>query len=184
MNQQQSGAKDQFPVIFYLDSKVGPRSKRTLPQGNFLFSATFGALLLCGCATRTPVHDFPDVTELSPQPKLPNPLIALDGQAIATRAQWFNERRPELKALFQHYMYGAIPPKPASMQINKLGDYPDFLDNQATLKLRTLQTGPGNGPRIDLMVVIPNKRHGPAPVFLAMDFCGNHALTTDPRVPL
>jgi dienelactone hydrolase len=34
------------------------------------------------------------------------------------------------------------------------------------------------------MLVVPNERSGPAPVFLTMDFCGNHALTADPRVPL
>ena len=34
------------------------------------------------------------------------------------------------------------------------------------------------------MLVVPNARRGPVPVFLTMDFCGNHALTDDPRVPL
>jgi dienelactone hydrolase len=34
------------------------------------------------------------------------------------------------------------------------------------------------------MLVVPNDRRAPAPVFLAIDFCGNHALTDDPRVPL
>ena len=144
----------------------------------------FVSFLLCGCAVQRPLHSFPELSELRPQPDLPNPLVALDGHVITTSAQWFNERRPELKALFGHYMYGPIPPKPASMQIAKRGDYQDFLDNQATLKLRTLQIGPGNGPRIDLILVIPNLRDGPAPVFLAMNFCGNHALTTDLRVPL
>src|ERR1035441_9050493 len=50
--------------------------------------------------------------------------------------------------------------------------------------LVNLETGPAKAPRIDLMLVMPNGRPGPAPVFLAMDFCGNHALTADPRVPL
>jgi dienelactone hydrolase len=44
--------------------------------------------------------------------------------------------------------------------------------------------GPAKAPQIDVMLVVPNERPGPAPVFLAMDFCGNHALTADPRVPL
>ena len=41
-----------------------------------------------------------------------------------------------------------------------------------------------NAPVIDLMLVAPNRRPGRAPVFLAMNFCGNHTLTSDPRVPL
>jgi len=115
---------------------------------------------------------------------MPDPLVMLDGRRVTTRAQWFDQRRPELKALFEHYMYGPIPPKPAQVAIKSLGEHHDFLDGKATLKLITLATDSGNAPRIDLMLVVPNERRGPAPVFLAMDFCGNHALTFDSRVPL
>jgi hypothetical protein len=103
---------------------------------------------------------------------------------VKTRAQWEKERKPELKEMFQHYMYGQIPSKPEKAETSVIGEYRDFLGGKATLKLITLQVGPGNGPRIDLMLVVPNERRGPAPVFLAMDFCGNHAITADPRVPL
>jgi len=141
-------------------------------------------LSLPACSTRPRHRSFPSQSELSPQPGLPDPLLAMDGGHVATSAQWFEQRRPELKALFAHYMYGPIPPKPASMQIKSVGQYQDFLGGQATLKLKTLETGPGNAPRIDLMLIIPNNRHGPAPLFLALNFCGNQALTSDPRVPL
>jgi hypothetical protein len=107
-----------------------------------------------------------------------------DGRRVSSPDQWFKERRPELKALFQHYMYGAIPPKPAHVQVTNLGEYHDFLGGKATFKLVRLEMGSAKAPQIDLMLVMPNERPGPAPVFLAMDFCGNHALTSDPRVPL
>jgi hypothetical protein len=81
-------------------------------------------------------------------------------------------------------MYGRIPPKPAKIQAQVVGEYKDFLGGNATLQLVTLQTAAEtNAPRIGLMLIIPNKQR-PAPVFLAMNFCGNHALTMDPRVPL
>src|SRR5437868_8598724 len=80
-------------------------------------------------------------------------------------------------------MYGALPPKPARVEIHSV-EHRDFLDGKATLKIVTLITGPAGAPRIDLMVVVPNEHSGPVPVFLAMNFCGNHALTVDPRVPL
>jgi hypothetical protein len=124
------------------------------------------------------------MSELAPQPALPNPLLALDGRLICTRTEWVKERRPELKALFEHYMYGTIPPKPGSMQVKMVAEYNDFLDGKATLKLRTIETGPGQGPRIDLMLILPKQRRGPAPVFLAMNFCGNHTLASDTRIPL
>ena len=105
----------------------------------------------------------------------------LDGRRVTSPGQWERERRPELKALFQHYMYGTIP-RPVRMEAKTLAVHRDFLGGKATLKLITLAAGHG-GPAIDLMLVVPNNRPGPAPVFLAMNFCGNHALTADTRVP-
>jgi hypothetical protein len=126
----------------------------------------------------------PDYAAHSARAEMPDPLMMLDGRRVTTRGQWENKRRPELKEAFQHYMYGQIPSRPAKLEINLVGEYHDFLGGKATLKLITLQAGPRNGPRIDLMLVVPNERRGPAPVFLAMAFCGNHAITDDPRVPL
>ena len=127
---------------------------------------------------------FPEPSTLPSQATLPDPLVMFDGRHVTSRDQWCKERRPELKALFQYYMYGTIPPKPAHIEVKLVGEYHDFLAGKATLKLVTLETGPTNAPRIDLMLVVPNERTGPAPVFLAMNFCGNHTLTDDPRVPL
>jgi hypothetical protein len=129
------------------------------------------------------VRLFSEPASLPAQPVLPDPLVRFDGKAVRSKAQWHNERRPELKALFAHYMYGSIPAKPASMRTTVIGEYPDFLGQEATLRLVGLQPEPG-GPKIDLMLVVPKARTRPAPVFLAMNFCGNHALTPDPRIPL
>ena len=142
-----------------------------------------GALLvgLTGCAVPSAQH-FPDMTSLPAQSTMPDPLILLDGRRVGSAAQWRSERRPELEALFQHYMYGNIP-KRVPVKAVMRSVHRDFLDGKATLKLIALETGSG-GPVIDLLLVTPNGRRGPAPVFLAMNFCGNHALTADPRVPL
>ncbi len=107
-----------------------------------------------------------------------------DGSRVSSAGQWYKQRRPELAAQFEHYMYGQFPPAPPHVPAKLIGSYPDFLGGQATLKLLTLETGPGEAPRIDLLLVVPNHRTGPAPVFLTLNFCGNHALTDDPRVPL
>jgi hypothetical protein len=145
--------------------------------------ALCAALPVIGAAPSTS-ESFPDPSVLKPQTTLPDPLAMFDGRRVTSRDQWLKERRPELQALFQHYMYGAIPPKPAHTEVKLVAEYRDFLAGKATLKLLTLAMAPSNAPRIDLMLVVPNARRGPAPVFLAMDFCGNHALTDDPRVPL
>jgi hypothetical protein len=139
---------------------------------------------LCAYSSAAASNSFPDAATLPPRSTLPDPLMMLDGRRVSSPSMWVNERRPELKVLFQHYMYGAIPPKPAHAHSVVLGVHQDFLSGKATLKLVRLEMGPTNAPQIDLMLVLPNEQPGPAPVFLAMDFCGNHALTDDPRVPL
>jgi hypothetical protein len=140
-------------------------------------------LLLAGCATPTR-RGFPEGATLPAQSGLPAPLVRFDGRPVSSRSEWVHQRRPELKSLFQHYMYGSIPPVAASFHARTRARYADFLGGAATLKIVELETGPPGAPRTDLMLVVPNQRRAPAPVFLAMNFCGNHALTTDPRVPL
>ena len=140
--------------------------------------------LLAGCATPPVEFSFAEVSDLTPRPEMPDPLILQNGDKVSSRLDWVKTRRPELKALFEHYMYGKIPPKPANLSAQVLGKYNDFLEGKATLTLLRLETGETKAPKIDLMLVVPNQRSMPAPVFLALNFCGNQGLTDDPRVPL
>src|SRR5262245_5266512 len=70
-------------------------------------------LLLSACASEPPPppkRDFPPPAALPVRAELPDPLTTFDGKKIASKAEWEAERKPELKALFQHYMYGTLPP--------------------------------------------------------------------------
>lgn len=151
----------------------------------FLAAALLGvALTFTAQAATAASTPLPAAAELPSSPGLPDPLVMLNGKRIETARQWNRDRRPELKRLFQHYMYGELPPKPARVRATVVGSYPDFLGGKATLELVSITTGDTGAPSIDLMVVIPNRRAGKVPVFLAMNFCGNHAITDDVRVPL
>ena len=124
------------------------------------------------------------VAELPSRPELPDPLVMRDGKRISTKKQWNDKRRPELKALFQYYMYGTLPAVPAS--VNARVEHVDrkALGGKATLKEIALTIGPPEAPKIHLLLVVPNERKRPAPVFVGMNFCGNHALVKDPGVRL
>ncbi|MGA2175987.1 MAG: acetylxylan esterase [Verrucomicrobiota bacterium] len=126
---------------------------------------------------------FPPAAQLPPQPDPPDPLVLFNDQRVATRQQWFERRRPELKSLFQHYMYGWFPP-PAEVRGTVTYRDTNFFAGKATLKLVSLKFGPPEAPEIHLMMVAPNRRRGPAPVFLGMNFSGNHTLVADTNVPL
>lgn len=128
--------------------------------------------------------EFPEPEQLPSHPELPDPLVAFDGTKVTTREQWMTQRRPELKRLFQHYMYGFAPPAPSLVKATV--DYTDAkaLSGKATMQVVTLSFGPEGTPPISLLVFVPNERKGPAPAFVGINFCGNHALIDDPHVPL
>lgn len=128
--------------------------------------------------------DFPPIDRLPSHPSLPDPLAMLDGTRVTTPAEWREKRRPELQKLFQHYMYGYFPPKPANVAFKVERIDKQALGGKATLKEITISFGPPATPKIQLMLFVPNKRSGPAPVFVGMNFCGNHTLVTDPKVRL
>jgi hypothetical protein len=144
------------------------------------------AVLLCGCSTMNEKskNSFPDISALPAQPALPNPLLTRNGQPVTTAGQWSEQRRPELKALFAHYMYGEIPPKPARLDFKTEVLDTAFLGGLATLKNVAISIPGSDVPKIDLLVVTPNRAQRPAATFLAMNFCGNHAVHPHPKIPL
>src|SRR5436305_1029357 len=129
-------------------------------------------------ALSTLIHaDFPDIDKLPARKELPDPLVMLDGTKVTTKEQWSKERRPELQKLFQHYMYGVMPPR-VKVEAKVEHVDPKALGGKATLKDITLTLGGKH--KVHLLLVVPNKRSGPAPVFVGLNFAGNHAVLSDP----
>jgi hypothetical protein len=128
-------------------------------------------------------ESFPPVSELTLRTEVPDPLVMLDGGQVRTKTEWLKKRRPELEALFQHYMYGWFPPP---VKVEGKVTYLDtaFFGGKATLKLATIRLGRAPAPQIHLLTVVPNRRTKPAPVFLGMNFGGNHTLVADTNVPV
>jgi hypothetical protein len=141
-------------------------------------------LLLAHGPTRAADAAFPEVSKMPPRPELPDPLVLFNGERVTTQKQWRELRRPELKALFEHYMYGVAPPAPEKVVGRVERADPRALGGRATLKEITVSFGPPAVPAIHLLLVLPNDRRGPAPVFVGMNFCGNHAVVKDPAVRL
>jgi hypothetical protein len=128
--------------------------------------------------------DLPTPDQLPLKADLPDPLAMFEkGAKVTTREQWEKRRRPELKHLFEHYMYGRAPAAPKVVAKIERVDK-QALGGKATLKEITLTFAGIDGPKIRLLLVVPNKRKGPAPVFVGMNFAGNHAALDDPKIEL
>jgi hypothetical protein len=144
---------------------------------------TMMTVLLLAALGAGGAESYPPASELPVRPQAPDPLVMLDGKPVTTKTDWFQKRRPELRALFQHYMYGWFPP---SAKVTGKIIYTDkgFFDGKVTLKLATLILGEAPAPQVHLLMVIPNRRPAPAPIFLGMNFSGNHSLVADTHVPV
>src|SRR5262245_26714367 len=146
-----------------------------MPPHSSAFSGSLAMLLALACwPLSAAAGDFPPVSDLKPNPEFPDPLTMFDGRKIENRDQWVRERKPELIRLFQHYMYGELPSAPKTIGTAVERVDPGYFGGKATKKEVVISFGPPGTPRIHLLVVTPNKPGGPKPVFLGLNFCGNH----------
>src|SRR5207247_8958713 len=122
--------------------------------------------------------------QLPAQTALTEPLGRSDGALDARKREWVKKRRPELQAQFQHYMYGRMAPRPSHMQLSLERVDRGLFNGKATEKEITITLGTNKAPQIHLLLVVPNHRTKPAPVFVGLNFCGNHTVLADPAVPL
>ncbi|HVT99400.1 MAG TPA: hypothetical protein VHE33_17995, partial [Acidobacteriaceae bacterium] len=113
---------------------------------------------------------------------LPDPLVFANGTRVATPAQW-PKRRQELLQLFSEQMYGRMPGRPAEMRFHVYDVDRHALGGKATREqIAILFRGREDGPRMDLLLYIPNAASKRPPVILGLNFWGNETVSADPGI--
>lgn len=116
---------------------------------------------------------------------LPDPLVANGGEPVTTPEQWREQRRPEILKLFETNVYGRMPGRLAGQRFEVKSLDPQALGGKATRKQISIHfTDRPDGPRLDLLLYLPNQRTNRAAVFLGLNFFGNHAIHKDPGIEL
>lgn len=122
---------------------------------------------------------------LVPTYTLPNPLVMEDGTVVRDERTWMEKRRPEIIALFEEHVYGRSPAPPEELRFSVKAMDRKALQGAATRKEITVHFGPEPGdPSMDILLYIPNGLEGPAPVFVGLNFFGNHTVHPDPAITL
>ncbi len=140
-------------------------------------------LVAIGCSLSVVARsqELPPPGDLPPHAGLPDPLTFFDGRKVETKEQWIKERRPELQRLFQHYMYGNLPPKPAETEVSATLPQ-DCLDGKGIFRQITIRfLKPQLKRQIKVLLITPKDSMSP-PVFVGMNFCGNHAVLGETAV--
>ncbi|MBE6378696.1 MAG: acetylxylan esterase [Lentisphaerae bacterium] len=114
---------------------------------------------------------------------LPALLECKDGRKITTAAEWEKFRRPEILADYTRIMYGELPAK-ADDVVYELLSETEVLDNTAIRReLRLVFTGKTkNRFFFDMIYYIPKNAKGKVPVFIGLNFKGNHSIEADPTI--
>lgn len=120
-----------------------------------------------------------------PRYTLPDPLVMLDGQKVTDARTWRDKRRPEILKIFKTQVYGRSPARPGNMTFEVIDRDPQALGGAATRKQVSVYfAGQSGGPSMNILVYLPNKAAKPVPVFLLMNFEGNHTVHPDPGIRL
>lgn len=136
-------------------------------------------------ATFAAAVDYPAVEQLHVKPSLPDPLTMLNGDRVDTIDAWQTRRVPQLKELFQHYMYGVLPAAPKNVSYTVVREVSDYFGGKATLREVDVSLGVAGAPTLHLLSVVPRKPVGVAsPVFVGLNFQGNHTVCDDPQIRL
>ncbi len=116
---------------------------------------------------------------------LPDALLLEDGTRVTDAETWRQRRRGEILRLFEDHMYGRVPALTADLQFVVRSVDSLALGGTATRKEIEIrfsrETG---GPSMDLLVYLPNDRGVAVPVFLGLNFLGNHTIRADSGIAL
>ncbi len=116
---------------------------------------------------------------------LPDPFISRNGEKAGTKTAWENQRRPELLKLFREQVYGSVPDNEIATTFEL--DYTDknALCGRAVSKSVTVLFHMGGDTvSMHLMIYLPADATGPAPLFLGLNFYGNHTIHSGPNIPI
>ncbi|MEY3536993.1 MAG: hypothetical protein RLZZ582_2570, partial [Verrucomicrobiota bacterium] len=144
-----------------------------------------GCFCLGAWAAQTPMAvPINEVESAVPPYTLPEALTRQNGQLITSPQQW-PRRRAELVSLFEEHVYGRIPaglPRPPGWIVETRKD---ALGGKAIRQRIQIPLSKGPHPiLLDLLVYRPAAATKPVPIFLGLNFDGNHTITAETDIPL
>ncbi|MEO8663270.1 MAG: acetylxylan esterase [Bryobacteraceae bacterium] len=108
-------------------------------------------------------------------------LPALVGPNVPDAKAWEARRRPEIFRLLEMQMFGRVPETTPKVETGVASVDKHALEGKAVRKQVTLTM---NGKPVHLLIYLPAKTHGPVPVFVGLNFPGNHTINKDPGIVL
>ena len=154
-------------------------------QITFLLHTILVSLIMCVTAVNAQPEGANYDEDKVPEYKLPDPLVLSNGTKIADARSWREQRRPEILALFEQHVYGKAPGRPKDMRFETRSVEGNALNGKATRKEVVVYfSGKKDGPRMEILMYLPNGELTPVPTFVGLNSYGNHSIHKDPGITL
>jgi hypothetical protein len=141
-------------------------------------------LAVCSAAAQQPFKPNYDESKV-PKYTLPDPLVCLDGTKVSDAKTWEEKRRPEIVKLYETHVYGKAPGRPKDRTFEVRSIDKKALGGKAVRKeVRVYFSADKKGPKMDILIYLPAGARGKVPLFVGLNFGGNHTVHTDPGISL
>lgn len=118
-----------------------------------------------------------------PDAPLPDALAVPDGSFKASCAlEWQSRARPKIAEFFESEVYGKRPPRPQRETFKIVESSDDALGGKALRRQIKITVADAKGEKSFIMLLYLPKSPAPAPVFVGLNFMGNHATAGDPEI--
>src|SRR5690625_944996 len=118
---------------------------------------------------------------------LPDPLRLESGHRVGDTETWVRQRRPEILEQFRTHVYGRVPEFDidTSYQIQSVDEHAlGGLATRKQVRIELTNRSSGSDATIDLLIYLPKSVDGPVPVFMGLNFYGNHTIHEDEGIIL
>ena len=133
------------------------------------------------CAAEEVIYDESKVPDYT----LPDPLVLNDGTRVTNAEMWKKQRRPEILRMFEEHVYGKSHGKLQETRSEVTSIDQESLDGKAIRKEVSVYFGnKKNGAKMDILIYLPVDCQKPVPIFLGLNFNGNHSIQPDPGITL
>ncbi len=143
-------------------------------------------VLLAACTVHGQQPFKPNYDESKvPKYTLPDLLTCLDGRKVSDANTWEAKRRPEILKLYETHVYGKAPGRPKGMTFEVRSIDRKALGGKAVRKeVRVYFSADKQGPKMDILIYLPAGAKGKVPLFVGLNFGGNHTVHSDPGISL
>lgn len=100
---------------------------------------------------------------------------------VRSQKEWEERRRPEILRFFETDVYGRMPVKKPVMRFEPLSTDTAALGGTAIRKEIAIHLADMPAPLL-VLIYLPKHTAGPVPVFLGLNFKGNHQINADPGI--